>query len=70
MLFRSGTAAGVVSVIGFAPDAFLFSVYGKIIDSMSEVAGYKVMFGSLIGFCAVGFVLTSILIRMFQKAEK
>ncbi|MCI9602794.1 MAG: MFS transporter [Ruminococcus sp.] len=65
-----GTAAGVVSVIGFAPDAFLFSVYGKIIDSMSEVAGYKVMFGSLIGFCAVGFVLTSILIRMFQKAEK
>lgn len=63
-----GTAAGVVSVIGFAPDAFLFSVYGKIIDSMSEVAGYKVMFGSLIGFCVIGFILTSILIRMFQKA--
>lgn len=63
-----GTAAGVVSVIGFAPDAFLFSVYGKIIDSMSEAAGYKVMFGSLIGFCAVGFVLTSILIRLLKKA--
>lgn len=62
-----GTAAGVVSVIGFAPDAFLFTVYGKIIDSMSEVAGYKVMFGSLIGFCVVGFVLTTILIKMFKK---
>lgn len=64
-----GTAAGVVSVIGFAPDAFLFSVYGKIIDSMSEVAGYKVMFGSLIGFCVIGFILTSILIKMFRRAE-
>ena len=62
-----GTAAGVVSVIGFAPDAFLFTVYGKIIDSMSEVAGYKVMFGSLIGFCVVGFVLTTVLIKMFKK---
>lgn len=62
-----GTAAGVVSVIGFAPDAFLFSVYGKIIDTMSEVTGYKVMFGSLVGFCIVGFILTSILIKMFKK---
>lgn len=65
-----GTAAGVVSVIGFAPDAFLFSVYGKIIDSMSEVAGYKVMFGSLIGFCVVGFILTNVLIGMLKKNSK
>lgn len=65
-----GTAAGVVSVIGFLPDAFLFSVYGKIIDSMSEVTGYKVMFGSLIGFCVVGFILTTILMGMFKKNAK
>lgn len=65
-----GTAAGVVSVIGFAPDAFLFSVYGKIIDSMSEAAGYKVMFGSLIGFCVVGFILTNLLIGMLKKNSK
>ena len=65
-----GTAAGVVSVIGFAPDAFLFSVYGSIIDNMSEVAGYKVMFGSLIGFCVVGFILTNILIKMLRRGQQ
>lgn len=65
-----GTAAGVVSVIGFAPDAFLFTVYGKIIDTMSEADGYKVMFGSLIGFCLAGFILTNILIKLFKKNAK
>lgn len=37
---------------------------------MSEVDGYKVMFGSLIGFCVVGFILTNVLIKMFKKSAK
>ncbi len=65
-----GTASGVVSVIGFLPDAFLFTVYGKLIDNMPTLVGYKVMFGSLIGFCVVGFILTNILIKMFKKKSK
>lgn len=64
-----GTAAGVVSVIGFSSDAFLFSVYGNIIDTMSEVTGYKVMFGSLIGFCVIGFILTVLLTRRLKAAK-
>lgn len=62
-----GTAAGVVSVIGFSPDAFLFTIYGRLIDNLSEVAGYKLMFGSLIIFCAVGFVLTLLLTKRLKK---
>lgn len=64
-----GTAAGVVSVIGFSSDAFLFSVYGKMIDNLSEVAGYKVTFGSLIVFCVIGFVLTILLSRRLKKVN-
>ncbi|MDD3402584.1 MAG: MFS transporter [Hespellia sp.] len=62
-----GTAAGVVSVIGFAPDAFLFTIWGKIMDANPGEAGYKMMFGALIGFCAVGFVLTLVLKKMLAK---
>ncbi len=64
-----GTAAGVVSVIGFSPDAFLFTIYGRLIDNMSEAAGYKLMFGVLILFCAIGFVLTVALTKRLKKEQ-
>ena len=54
-------------MIGFSPDAFLFTIYGRLIDNLSEVAGYKLMFGSLIIFCAVGFVLTLLLTKRLKK---
>lgn len=62
-----GTAAGVVSVIGFLPDAFLGTVYGNILDKMPGEAGYKCIFSSLIVFCAIGFVLTIVLTKMLKK---
>lgn len=62
-----GTAAGVVSVIGFLPDAFLLTLYGKVLDSVPGETGYKIMFGSLIGFCAIGFILTLFLLKKLKK---
>lgn len=62
-----GVAAGVVSVIGFMPDAFLFSVYGSIMDKFPGEIGYKIMFGSLIAFSVIGFILTIILFNSFGK---
>lgn len=68
-----GTAVGVVSVIGFFSDAFLFTIWGKIMDTYPGALGYKIMFGSLIGFCVVGLVLTVILhnkIKRLKAQEK
>lgn len=62
-----GTAAGVVSVIGFLPDAFLGTVYGNILDSFPGEAGFKYIFGSLIAFCIIGYFLTVVLIKMLKK---
>lgn len=62
-----GTAAGVVSVIGFSPDAFLFTIYGQVMDANPGALGYKIMFGSLIGFCVVGFILTQLFIGRMKK---
>lgn len=63
-----GTAAGVVSVIGFSPDAFLFTIYGQVMDANPGALGYKIMFGSLIGFCVVGFILTQLFIGRMKKS--
>ena len=64
-----GTAVGVVSVIGFLSDAFLFTIWGKIMDAVPGAAGYKIMFGSLIGFCVVGLVLTVILSKRIKMLQ-
>lgn len=65
-----GTAVGVVSIIGFLSDAFLFTIWGKIMDTYPGVLGYKIMFGSLIGFCAVGFILTMILSKKIKTLKQ
>lgn len=65
-----GTAIGVISVIGFLPDAFLQSIWGGILDTHEVEAGYKMMFSTLIAFCVVGAVLTIFLKKMVAKQKE
>lgn len=65
-----GTAIGVISVIGFLPDAFLQSIWGGILDAYPGETGFKMMFGILIVFCAVGFVLTTVLHKSITKRKR
>lgn len=65
-----GTAIGVISVIGFLPDAFLQSIWGGILDTHEVEVGYKMMFSTLIAFCVVGAVLTIFLKKMVAKQKE
>lgn len=65
-----GTAIGVVSVIGFLPDAFLQTIWGTILDTHTPEAGYKLMFGTLIVFCLVGAVLTFALRKKIEASKE
>jgi hypothetical protein len=51
-----GTAVGLISVVGFLPDAFLFLVYGELLDRYAHApaTGFRLLFASLIGFAVVG----------------
>lgn len=62
-----GTAVGIVSIIGFSSDAFLFSFWGRILDRFSAVTGYKIIFSSLILFCVAGLVVTWLLLKFINK---
>ena len=50
----TGTAVGLISVIGFTPDVFLNSVAGRILDASPNLAGYHNYFMFLAGFALVG----------------
>ena len=60
----TGTAAGVVSVIGFTPDIFMPLLGGMILDQLPGPEGYKVFFLVVAGICAVGLAATLILTRI------
>ena len=50
-----GTAAGILSVIGFLPDVFIHTWYGSLIDA-SGVAAFNQIFGFEIMFAVLGII--------------
>ena len=67
-----GTAAGIVSFIGFLPDAFMFTVFGKMMGDNPGAAEYKAIFWVCVALAVVGLLLnygTQILIRKAKKAQ-
>lgn len=57
-LIITGSAAGVVSVIGYTPDVFMGPLMGWVLDSSPGALGHQHLFGILAGFSVLGFVFT------------
>ncbi|WP_199609956.1 MFS transporter [Flocculibacter collagenilyticus] len=63
----TGTAIGVVSVIGYTPDVFLGSVAGRVLDANPGATGYYHFFLMLCGVAIVGIVVSAVLLYFNQK---
>ena len=61
-----GTAAGLLSVIGFLPDVFIHTWYGSMIDAQGTAA-YTGIFGFEIGFAVIGVFCLIMLLRVVKK---
>lgn len=59
----TGTAVGVVSVIGFTPDIFVAPAMGWMLDNHATVEGHQLVFASLGAFSIIGFIAALIFIR-------
>ena len=64
-----GTAAGLISFIGFSPDAFMFTVFGNIMQGHPGVSGYRNIFWICIGLAILGAVFVLILQKMINKMK-
>ena len=65
----TGTAAGVVSLIGFTPDVFMPMVGGVLLDSFSAAKGYRLLFTFTVGLCILGLLAALIILRKFVKQK-
>lgn len=59
----TGTAVGVISVVGFTPDVFMGPVMGYLLDSYPGPLGHQLVFLVLAVFALVGWTAT----RAFRK---
>lgn len=66
----TGTAVGLVSVIGFLPDVFMNVIYGQFLDVDPGAGGYKSIFILMLIFCVVGFTAAVLLMRYIKKHPK
>lgn len=54
----TGSAVGVVSVVGYTPDVFFGPLMGYLIDRSPGAAGHEHVFAVIAAFAAVGFIAT------------
>jgi sugar phosphate permease len=65
----TGTATGVICIIGYAPDAFLYSLLGGFVDYAPGFRGYQYVFLYMILVGVIGFACTVILTKLKQDKE-
>ena len=66
----TGTAVGVISVIGFFPDVYMNAVAGTLMDAFPGAQGYKYLFIVMLAFAIVGTVASIVLSRMIKKHKQ
>jgi nitrate/nitrite transporter NarK len=62
----TGTAVGLVSVLGYTPDIFVSYVGGVLLDRSPGLSGHQDFFLFLAGFAALGLAGSSLLMRLLH----
>ena len=65
----SGAAMSIACIFGYAPQMFAFALYGNMLDRNPGMAGYRMVFMTMIGFAILGVVITTILLGMIKKKK-
>lgn len=55
-LYLTGTAIGLISIIGFTPDVFVGPMTGYLLDNYQGITGHQYVFVTLIFFSLIGVI--------------
>ena len=65
----TGTAAGIVSAVGFTPDIFMPLLGGVLLDTFPGVPGYRYFFLTVAGICAIGLVASMLIYFRYVRSK-
>lgn len=68
--YLTGTAVGLISVIGYTPDVFFNSVAGRIIDGSPGLKGHQDFYLLLATFSLIGLLSTIVLTALKTRGNK
>ena len=66
----TGSAMSLGSFIGYLPGAFMYAVYGGILDNFSGIAGYRIVFAVMAVFVAGGILLSTYILKIIRKQKQ
>lgn len=66
----TGSAMSMGSFIGYLPGAFMYAVYGGILDKFDGLAGYRIVYIIMAAFAAGGFILSTYILKTIKKEWK
>ena len=66
----TGSAMSIGSFIGYLPGAFMYAVYGNILDRTEGLAGYRAVFFIMAAFAVAGFLLSSFILKNVKKQNQ
>lgn len=66
----TGTAVGVISVVGYLPDIFMGPLMGYLLDSSPGFTGHKHVFMVLAGFSIIGLCAILIFRRLISRHHR
>ncbi len=64
-----GTASGIISIIGYLPDIFGYTLCGIAMENFDTITAYRVIFTGLIICCVFGMVI-SVSLHRYSKRNK
>ncbi len=67
--YLTGTAVGIISILGYSPDGFINALFGNWLDRFGEtsVEAYHYIFMFLIAMCVVGSFFCFLIMRRHQR---
>ncbi len=69
-LSLTGTAVGIISIIGYTPDIFMPVLGGALLDRYPGAPGYRYLFLFVTGMCVLGLLATLIIMRQSAKQQR
>lgn len=68
-LVLTGTAVGLISVVGYTPDIFAGPAYGYLLDTYTGREGHQYVFWMLTAFSMVGGIAALIYYRLYGRSN-
>lgn len=66
----TGSAMSMGSFIGYLPGAFMYAVYGGILDKFEGLAGYRIVFIIMAVFALGGILLSTYILGVIKREKK